>query len=151
MKPLRIYVDTSVIGGCLDEEFRHASVRLLEMARRGEAVLLLSGVLMVELDGALDDVRALLDTLPEEATDYLFASEESEALQSAYLEAKVVGPSSRVDAHHVALATVARADMIVSWNFRHIVHFDKIRMFNGVNLLRGYRAIEIYSPWAVVT
>ena len=50
----------------------------------------------------------------------------------------------------MALATIAKADMIVSWNFRHIVHYDKIRGFNAVNLREGYLPIDIRSPLEVV-
>ena len=75
---------------------------------------------------------------------------ESEQLRDAYLAAGVVGPAAMNDAHHVALATVARADLIVSWNFRHIVHVEKIRRFNAVNLMEGYVTIDIRSPREVV-
>jgi hypothetical protein len=71
-------------------------------------------------------------------------------LRDAYLAAGVVGPASAADAEHIAAATVAEVDIVVSWNFKHIVHFDKIRGFNGVNSLRGYRPLEIYSPVEVV-
>lgn len=50
----------------------------------------------------------------------------------------------------LAAAMVARVDMIVSWNFKHIVHYDKIRGYHGVNLLNGYMAIPIYSPPEVI-
>jgi hypothetical protein len=70
--------------------------------------------------------------------------------RDAYLAAGVVGAASERDAHHVALASVARADLIVSWNFKHIVHVDKIRMFNAVNLMQGYGLIDIRSPIEVV-
>ena len=71
-------------------------------------------------------------------------------MRDAYVGAQVVGPSSRNDAHHVALATLARADLIVSWNFKHIVHIDRIRRFNAVNLMEGHPTIEIRSPREVV-
>ena len=76
--------------------------------------------------------------------------EESEWLRDAYLKARVVGPSHGKDAHHIALATVSRADLVASWNFKHIVHWDKIRGFNAVNLREGYPPIEIRSPREVV-
>jgi hypothetical protein len=66
------------------------------------------------------------------------------------LAAGVLGAASEADAEHIAAATVAEVDIVVSWNFRHIVHFEKIRGFNGVNTLKGYRALEIYSPAEVV-
>jgi hypothetical protein len=52
---------------------------------------------------------------------------------------------------HIALATVADADMLVSWNFKHIVRFDKIRMFNAANLTQGYKPLAIHSPREVTT
>lgn len=60
------------------------------------------------------------------------------------------GPPHDKDAHHIALATVARADLVVSWNFKHIVHWEKMRGFNAVNLREGYPLIEIHSPREVV-
>ncbi|MCH7554415.1 MAG: PIN domain protein, partial [Proteobacteria bacterium] len=97
-----------------------------------------------------DDVQQILAALPEETTEALVRSEESEQLRNAYLADHVVGESATADAHHVALATVGRADLIVSWNFRHIVHLDKIRAFNAVNLREGYGLLEIRSPREVV-
>jgi hypothetical protein len=147
---LRSYVDTSVIGGSLDEEFAEESLALLEMAERGEATLLVSDVLLEELGGAPADVRALLDRLGSVSTELLEASEEAIRLRDAYLAAGVVGPAAERDAQHVAIATVAQADLIVSWNFKHPVHVDKIRGFNAVNLAQGYRLIDIRSPVEVV-
>lgn len=150
MKRLRIYVDTSVIGGSLDEEFAEDSCALADMARRGELALLVSDVLLDELRKAPPDVRAVLPRMPAECLEPVLRSDESARLRDAYLEAAVVGEDAADDAHHVALATVVGADMVVSWNFRHIVHFDKMRGFNAVNLRQGYKPIEIHSPREVV-
>lgn len=147
----RIYPDTSVLGGCLDEEFAEASCALLEMARQGSIVLLISSLLLEELDTAPEEVKTLLDSLPRECLERVDTSEASRSLRDAYLATGVLSPNSAADAHHVALATIARADLIVSWNFRHIVHVDKIRMFNAVNLLQRYGLIDIRSPLEVVS
>jgi len=72
------------------------------------------------------------------------------ALAEAYLQAGVVPERYREDCEHVAIATVARVDVLVSWNFRHIVRYDRIRQFSGVSLRRGYLAIEIRSPLEMV-
>jgi len=147
---LRIYVDTSVVGGCRDEEFQEESRALMRMARNGEIRLLVSTLLAAEVDLAPQDVQTVLTDLPREALEPVAFSDEAAQLRDAYLAAGVVGPKRRDDAHHVALATVARADMIVSWNFKHIVHFDKIRGFNAVNLREGYLPIEVRTPREVV-
>jgi predicted nucleic acid-binding protein len=150
MKRLRIYADTSVIGGCLDDEFAEASRALLDGAREGRFVLLLSDLLAAELERASPEVQAVLADLPQEAFERIESSDESVRLRDAYLKAEVVTAQQVADAHHIALATVCRADVVVSWNFRHIVHWDKIRGFNAVNLRQGYPAIEIRSPQEVV-
>ena len=146
MKKQRIYIDTSVVGGCLDEEFREDSCALFEMARRGEVVLLFSDLLTAELVGAPDGVRAMLECMPSGTLEQMQLSEEAAQLRDTYLDEAIVGQACANDAYHVALATVAHADVIVSWNFRHIVHLDKIRGFNAVNIREGYGTIEIRSP-----
>lgn len=146
----RIYVDTSVIGGCCDAEFADGSRKLIALGKDGAAVLLISDLMITELQRAPAAVQAVLVQIPKTMTEEIRASDESRALRDAYLAAGVVGPRHVNDAHHVALATVARADMIVSWNFKDIVHFDKIRGFNAVNMRDGYGLIAIYSPLEVI-
>jgi len=67
-----------------------------------------------------------------------------------YLDCGVLTPKWADDALHVAIALVSRCDLIVSWNFRHIVHFDKIRKLNAVNMLNGYSPLGIFSPLELI-
>lgn len=150
MKHLRIYVDASVIGGCLDDEFSTESLALMDLARQKKVTLLVSDLLMNELLDAPEKVKGLFRRLPDDCGERAEMGPETEFLCDKYIEAKVVPAASADDARHVALATIAQADMIVSWNFRHIVHFEKIRGFNAVNLREGYQTIEIRSPREVV-
>lgn len=107
MKKLRIYLDTSVIGGCCDLQFAEVSRRVIEKIRQGDAVALLSTILVEELEQAPDEVQRIAGDLPRENLEFLAESDESRALRDAYLIARVVGPTHVNDAHHVALATVA--------------------------------------------
>ena len=100
---------------------------------------------------APEAVRGVLADLPPQQVEIVSTSRESEALGNAYLEAAVVGTASSNDAAHMAAATVSNVNLVVSWNFKHIVHFEKIRGYEGVNILRGYRSPRIYSPREVVT
>ena len=150
MKTLRIYVDTSVVGGCFDDEFSVPSLALMDLIRGGSVRVVFSDLLLRELELAPDRVRGILAELPIEHVEGASLDSESLALRDAYLHAEVVGPAQSNDALHVALASVAKVDMIVSWNFKHIVHYDKIRGFNAVNLREGYLPIEIRSPLEVV-
>lgn len=150
MKKLRIYLDASVVGGCEDEEFAEESRALMDMAREGKATFVLSDLLGAELQFARQSVQDILAEMPPGGLESVDTTEEAEDLCDAYLSAGVVGPARREDALHVALATVARSDLIVSWNFRHIVHLEKIRGFNAVNLKEGYLPLEIRSPREVV-
>lgn len=150
MRPFRIYIDTSVIGGCSDEEFAADSRCLMDQARQGRLILLVSDIVINELRAAPPDVQGVLPSLPEGTILSVPITAEVDALRDAYLEAGVVGRRSLDDAAHVAAATVARADAIVSWNFQHIVHLEKIKGYNTVNLMRGYGILVILSPREVV-
>jgi len=71
---------------------------------------------------------------------------ETAELAEAYQNRGIISPKYHDDGTHIALATSAEVDLLVSWNFKHIVHFEKIRLFNAVNLERGYKSLQIYSP-----
>ena len=147
---LRVYADTSVFGGCFDEEFAADSSRFFDEVRSGRFALVTSGVLLRELGAAPERVRRVLADVPREHVEGLPDTDEIRELRDAYLAAGVVGPGSEADAEHVAAATVAGVDVILSWNFKHVVHFEKIRGYQGVNLLRGYGPVSIHTPKEVV-
>ena len=146
MHTIRVYADTSVFGGIEDAPFADASERFFQRVRKGEIILLLSASTVEELEPAPQPVRRLLEDLPTDCVERVASGEEVAALAQAYIQAGAIGAASRMDAIHVAAATVARADLILSWNFKHIVNYDRIRKFNGVNALKGYAAVEIRSP-----
>jgi hypothetical protein len=143
----RVYVDTSVFGGTQDEEFTGASKHFFEGVRQKKYVVLLSSVTLEELSRAPQEVQRVLESLPPDSVVQFTPDAEARALADAYLDAGILGSASRVDANHVAAATAAGADLILSWNFKHIVNFDRIQRFNAVNLLNGYRPLDIRSPW----
>jgi hypothetical protein len=143
---LRVYADTSVIGGCLDPEFREASARLVQLFKSGRAILVLSDLTQLELEEAPKTVRAVLDLVPEAFREYIELTEEASDLARRYVQEGVLAESKWVDAQHIALATVARVDVLVSWNFRHIVNLERIRGYNSVNLKAGYPLLEIRTP-----
>jgi hypothetical protein len=149
-KRIRVYADTSVFGGCFDAEFEQASRRFFEDVLQGRIQLVLSDTTALELTAAPEHVRRVLTDLPPSSVERVMLNEEIERLRDAYLAHGVVGPASSRDAEHIAAATVADVDMIVSWNFKHIVHYEKISGYQGVNLLEGYSAVRIYSPLEVV-
>jgi predicted nucleic acid-binding protein len=146
----RTYVDTSAIAGCLDEEFREYSEKLLESFASGDSVLLLSDLTLRELEKAPVSVRQVLEQVPEQSIEVVSLNEESAELAQAYIESDVVSVNMLIDAQHIAVATVERADVLVSWNFRHIVNLHRIHGYNSVNIRRGYPMLEIRSPREVM-
>jgi predicted nucleic acid-binding protein len=149
VKP-RVYTDTSVIGGSEDSEFRGASRRLLEAFQRGDLTLVISELTLRELEAAPAPVRDALGRIRPDLIEVLPVSREVEDLAAAYIADGAVGPSMRADALHIALATVARVDVLVSWNFKHIVNLTRIHAYNAVNLKRGYPLLEIRTPREIV-
>jgi len=146
---IRAYVDTSVFGGTQDEEFANASKKFFERVRRGEFLILVSEETIRELLDAPPSVRAFWESLPNDALEQALISEEAKELAAAYIRAGVLGHASASDALHVATASVARADLILSWNFKHIVNFIRIKGFNGVNVINGYPLMTILCPLEV--
>jgi predicted nucleic acid-binding protein len=146
MSYMRVYLDTSVLGGCFDKEFRDASRRLLEGIYRGQIMPLVSEILLRELTEAPTSVQALLSRILRGEAERLEVTTNVVALHDAYLAAGIVSARYADDALHVALATVARADVLVSWNFKHLVNPVRVRRFNGVNTAQGYGPVIIMTP-----
>jgi len=148
---LRVYVDTSVIGGCLDEEFSDASRDLIDKFKSGEMIAVISELTLVEMKDAPQKVQEILNEIPEENIVKVELSEEAVNLAQKYIFEGIIGKGKLVDAEHIAIATLNRVDVLVSWNFKHIVNLQKIRGYNSVNLKYGYQLLEIRSPREVIT
>jgi hypothetical protein len=146
MKAQRTYVDTSVIGGCFDAEFATWSNGLFKDFRLGTYLPVVSDIVAAEIEDAPEAVRARHAELIELGAELLVADEEAVRLADVYQARKILTPKFYDDGLHIALATIAAVDLLVSWNFKHIVHYDKIRLFNAVHLEMGYRPLQIYSP-----
>lgn len=147
----RIYTDTSVIGGCLDNEFQQPSLELLGLFRSGKAIIVLSELTLLELEAAPVAVRQVLSDVAEANREYVELTEEASKLAKRYIKEGILNRSKHVDAQHIAVATLARVDVLVSWNFRHIVNLDRIRGYNSVNMRYGYPLIEIRTPREVIS
>jgi hypothetical protein len=148
--PPRIYADTSVFGGCEDAEFQAASIRIMSSFVRGESKLVISNVTVDELEGAPERVREFLRAIPDAHVETITTNKAVEVLADSYIEHRAVSLAMRADALHIALATIARVDVLVSWNFKHIVNLNRIKAYNGVNVAEGYPEIEIRTPSEVI-
>ena len=147
--PVRVYADTSVYGGIFDREFAIPSRQFFELVEAGRFQLVTSALVAEEISVAPERVkqfyRAMEDVL-------LVAEIKASAIRlaEAYIRAGIVTPKSLTDARHVALATVSHCRLIVSWNFKHIVQFERIGRYNELNVASGYGAIGIFSPLEVI-
>ena len=142
----RIYIDTSVFGGYFDDEFSADTIPFFEQAKNGDIKIIISDLLDAELLRAPQFVRDLLSSIPTENIERVQLSKISVLLADKYIEAKVVGKTSRVECQHIAIATTQNTDVLVSWNFKHIVNLERIRGYNGINYQNGFKMIEIRTP-----
>jgi predicted nucleic acid-binding protein len=142
----RVYIDTSVFGGYFDEEFAEHTIPLFNRLTNNEFTLLFSTVTQDELENAPEKVKELVKSIKVESTEFIDATDEAVDLATEYITEKVVGKTSYADCLHIALATVNRADFLISWNFKHIVNVQRIRGYNSINIKNGYRQLEIRSP-----
>jgi predicted nucleic acid-binding protein len=148
MKILRIYIENSVVGGYFDDEFKEYTRKLFDEFKKGMYTPIISSHVIAELEnGAPEYVKENLRTIDYE--EYAI-NEEMVQLAEKYMEQKIISENYYSDALHIAVATVIGVDVLVSWNFKHIVNLDKIKLFNSVNLREGYNMLEIRTPREVV-
>jgi predicted nucleic acid-binding protein len=143
---IKIYLDTSVFGGYYDEEFEQYTKPLFDRLANDEFILLFSNLTQDELEPAPQQVKDLVTQIKAGSTQFLDTSDEAVELANTYITEKVVGETSYSDCLHIALATIHKADYLVSWNFKHIVNVQRIRGYNAINLKNGYSLLEIRSP-----
>ena len=151
--PIRVYADTSVYGGVFDPGIDAPSGEFFAQVKTGRFQLVVSPVVVDELQEAPERVRQVYEEhLPW--AEFIDVSVEAVRLRDGYLQAGVVTPKWATDALHVALhvalASAQHCRCIASWNFKHIVHFDKIPLYNGVNLINGFDSISINTPAEVI-
>ena len=151
MKQQRLYFDTSVFGGVFDEEFQEASKQLFERVINGGISCVYSEVTESELLNAPKQVRDFFKSLPPENLEKIEPTDEILTLATKYIEEKVVGQTSLDDCLHIAAATIHRVDILVSWNFKHIVNIYRIRGYNSINIRLNYSNLEIRSPKEIMT
>jgi hypothetical protein len=142
----RIYIDTSIVGGYFDEEFKEATNMLFQRLEKREVKFVVSDLLDLELLNAPSHVKELLFHFSPDFFERVELTDETLQLADSYIEEKVVGKTSIEDCRHIALATIYKVDVLASWNFKHIVNLDRIKGYNSVNLRLGYTMIEIRSP-----
>jgi len=150
MKPQRVYIDTSVVGGCLDPEFREASVQLFDCFRAGSMIAVVSDLTLFELDPAPPAVREVMESIPAAFREEVAVTVWATRLAELYISAGVIGRARQGDARHIATATVHEVDVLVSWNFKHIVNERRVHGYNLVNLREGRPLIEIQTPAEVI-
>ena len=147
----RFYFDTSVFGGIFDEEFETESQLLFDMVHNGIVRCVYSELSEKELQNAPERVKAFFQELNSAQLERIQITEECYQLAKMYIDEKVVGRTSFDDCLHIATATLNKVDILVSWNFKHIVNIFRIRGYNSVNLKLGHGTLEIRSPREIVS
>ena len=142
----RFYFDTSVFGGMFDKEFDESTFQLFERVKAGKVVCLFSDLTETELLYAPEHVKEHFQNLPKENCERVVVTDEILALATKYVTENVVGKTSLDDCIHIATATIYKADILVSWNFKHIVNVYRIRGYNSINMRSNYQSLEIRSP-----
>ncbi len=141
-----VYIDTSVVGGVFDKEFELWTNLFFKSVEDQVFRIATSALLEAELENAPEHVRNFLDGIADENRIEADYNEEAIELADIYQAEGIVGPTSLTDCRHIATATVNQINILASWNFKHIVNLNKIRLYNAVNLKNGYNVLEIRTP-----
>ena len=147
---MRLYLDTSVIGGYFDAEFREWTIPLIESILDRKHIGVISDLTIREILDAREEVIDLLDKVIDRNCELITGNESTDNLAQHYINEGALGIHSFMDAQHIAIATYFTVSAVISWNFKHIVNIDRIRLFNSVNLKYGYGLIDIRSPREII-
>ena len=142
----RVYIDTSVIGGCIDNEFKEWPIKLFDEFKNGNKIAVISDITLDELELAPKKVQEIIKLIPHRFLEIVEYNHEIEQLARQYILKGIVTDKFYLDALHIAIATIFNVSVLSSWNFKHIVNLDRIRKYNSVNLEQGYNILEIRSP-----
>ncbi len=141
---MRFYLDTSVFGGYYDDEFEQDTKSLFSYILKKNIPIIYSDINAEEILKAPDDIKNLLAMI--ETVERIKVNEEIKTLAKLYIKEGALREKDFNDAQHIATATIASASVLISWNFKHMVNFLKIKQYNSINIREGYQMINIYSP-----
>lgn len=150
MKKLRLYIDTSVLGGIFDTEDKKrvdTAETLLRSIGAGTYEGYISRLTIEEVFAAPEKIHEKLKTrISETGFSILEENSESISLAEAYVADGAIPDKYRDDARHIAIGVIHDLDYIVSWNYKHMVNIGVRRLINSTNIRMGYNSIEIISP-----
>jgi predicted nucleic acid-binding protein len=146
----RFYIDTSVFGGLFDKEFEEETTLLFEKIELGQVICVYSNLTESELSNAPLKVRQYFENINDNQKEKIHITQDILSLALTYVKEKVVGETSLDDCIHIAAATINKVDLLVSWNFKHIVNIYRIRGYNSINIRLGYPSLNIHSPKEIV-
>ncbi len=143
---MRLYVDTSVWGGIDDIEFKHWTKLFFEQVDIGKYTIVLSDITLNELEFAPKIIHELLHTVAKKNIEIANITDEHFWLAHKYVESGAFTPKYYTDAQHIAMSSILKVDYLLSWNYKHMVNFFRIRQYNLINHNFGYTKINIVSP-----
>ncbi|GHV55692.1 hypothetical protein FACS1894216_18630 [Synergistales bacterium] len=150
MKKLKIYLETSVISHLDQEDAPDKTLDTRELWKDIKADkynVVISDLTLLEINRCFEPKRSfLLQDIAMIVREEVTRSIETERLSALYVKVGGLPPKSRDDATHIAIATVSNCDIILSWNFRHIVKLRAITAVESVNIREGYNIPRIMSP-----
>lgn len=147
---MKLYLDTSIFGGYFEAEFKVWTQKLVDEILQGDYIAIVTDLTLFELENAPLHVRELADKIITTNAEFITVDAACTKLADNYLKAKIVTTKYQSDALHIATATINKIDVLTSWNFKHIVNLNRIRLYNSVNLKYGHSIIEIRSPREIV-
>lgn len=147
MRKLKIFLDTSVYSAIFDKrDINRQSLTKDFWSNIEKYDLYYSEINVEEIEAVRDvELKKKMKALLEEGKR-IEVTEEVEYLSKRYIEEGLIPKIYENDAHLVALTTVHSLDILVSWNFKHLVKRKTRIGVNLINLKEGYKTIEILAP-----
>jgi predicted nucleic acid-binding protein len=154
MRSLKLYLETTVFNFIFAEDSpdkRQDVIKLFDEISQGKYIPYTSDYVLQELLKAEEPKKTkMVDLLNKYEVKLLTPDKNAENLADKYVTENIIPIKYRMDGIHIAMATINNLDIIVSYNFQHIVKLKTIIGTESINLREGYKRIGIYSPTEVI-
>ena len=152
MHKLKLYLDTTILNFAFADyapKDKEATLKFFKQIDRFEVSI--SDIVLDEISRCHEPKRTkMMGIINRYEWGVLELDEESKSLAARYVSEGIIPIKYRNDAYHIAIASVKNFDAILSWNFDHIVKMKTKREIVGINLIKGYKPIDIYTPGEVL-
>lgn len=155
MHKMKVYLDTSTISYLEQEdvpEKMEQTRKLWKILQTGKYDVVISDLVLAEIDECKEPKKNKLKKhLLQIDYERVIITKETKQIANEIINEGILKPKSFNDCLHIASAILNDCNIIVSWNFKHMVNVDTINGVRKITFAKRYNNIDIYAPYVLLS